>query len=114
LDPNVANTGDLDIDGLSDVLEINTYGTNATNPDTDGDGIPDAYEINNGLNPIVNDAEGDLDGDGISNGQEYTDSTDPNQPNEDQDPAWIIPVAGVGALAAIGIILGIRKQKQAR
>jgi hypothetical protein len=41
--------------------------TPAMQMDTDGDGMPDAYEIANGLNPLVPDANGDRDGDGASN-----------------------------------------------
>ena len=46
----------------------------ATNPflwDTDGDGMPDGWEVAHGLNPLVNDANGDRDGDGVTNLQEY-------------------------------------------
>ncbi|MDY0149038.1 MAG: thrombospondin type 3 repeat-containing protein [Kiritimatiellia bacterium] len=39
--------------------------------DTDGDGMPDAWELANGLDPFVDDANGDADGDGITNLQEY-------------------------------------------
>ncbi len=45
--------------------------TPAMQLDTDGDGMPDAYEIANGLNPLVPDANGDRDGDGSSNISEY-------------------------------------------
>jgi hypothetical protein len=45
--------------------------------DTDHDGMPDTWELANGLNPFVNDANGDLDHDGISNLQEYLSGTDP-------------------------------------
>ena len=39
---------------------------NWTNPDTDNDGMPDGWEIQNGLNPLVNDASDDPDGDGAT------------------------------------------------
>ena len=39
--------------------------------DADKDGIDDAWEVVNGLNPAVNDRQGDLDGDGLSNLREF-------------------------------------------
>ena len=45
--------------------------------DTDGDGMPDVWEIANGTNPLVNDANVDADGDGLSNIQEYWAGTSP-------------------------------------
>ncbi len=67
-DPNNADT---DGDGLLDGDEIYTYNTSATSGDTDNDGMPDAYEIQLGLDPLVNDAAADIDSDGISNLDEY-------------------------------------------
>jgi hypothetical protein len=49
--------------------------------DTDGDGIPDWWEIQYGLNPLVNDAGGDADGDGISNLDEYNSGGNPIVPD---------------------------------
>ena len=65
------NSADGDGDGISDVLEIGTYGTNPMSADTDGDGMNDGWEIANGLNPLVNDANGDRDLDGLTNKEEY-------------------------------------------
>jgi hypothetical protein len=39
--------------------------------DTDKDGMDDAWEIANGLNPALNDRDGDKDGDGLTNIREY-------------------------------------------
>jgi len=53
--------------------------------DTDGDGMPDFWEIDNGLNPNVNDAQNDDDGDGLTNIQEYQYHTDPKNKDTDGD-----------------------------
>ncbi len=47
---------DTDGDGISDYDEIHIYRTNPLLADTDGDGIPDDWEIQHGMNPLVNDA----------------------------------------------------------
>ena len=49
--------------------------------DSDTDGMPDAYEMDNGLNPLMNDANGDKDGDGASNISEYRAGTLANDAN---------------------------------
>jgi len=62
---------DSDGDGLSDYDELFVYGTDPLKTDTDGDGMPDKWEVDHGLNPLVNDANEDKDFDGVSNLQEY-------------------------------------------
>ena len=49
-------TNNTDGDGLIDYDEIFIYHTNPLLADTDGDGIPDGWEVQHGLNPLVNDA----------------------------------------------------------
>jgi alpha-tubulin suppressor-like RCC1 family protein len=75
---NVRNTDplkkDTDGDGLQDGAEVNTHLTNPLSPDSDGDGMEDGWETSHGLNPLVNDAAGDLDSDGVLNNQD----ADPN------------------------------------
>lgn len=47
-------------------------------PDVDGDGMPNAWEVANGLNPLVADAAADDDGDGLSNQTENQLGTNPH------------------------------------
>ncbi|MFK7975627.1 MAG: hypothetical protein AB8C02_05795 [Halioglobus sp.] len=78
---NVGGDPDGDLDGLTDSQE-STEGTNALNPDTDSDGMPDGFEVATpGLNPLIDDAAGDLDGDNVTNLEEFENGTDPNVPN---------------------------------
>ena len=53
--------------------------------DADRDGMDDAWESVHGLNPALNDRNGDIDNDGISNIQEYLHSVDPNATDSDAD-----------------------------
>jgi hypothetical protein len=53
--------------------------------DTDGDGMPDVYEVENGLNPAVNDAALDKDGDGLTNLQDFQRGTRADNPDTDND-----------------------------
>ena len=48
---------DTDLDGLTDDEELNVYGTDPLLADTDGDGAVDGWEIENGYNPLVFDAQ---------------------------------------------------------
>lgn len=70
---------DSDGDGLSDAQEMYLHHTDPHNADSDGDGLPDGWEIRYGLNPLLNDAGGDLDGDGVSNLTEYLQGRDPTK-----------------------------------
>jgi uncharacterized protein DUF1566/carboxypeptidase family protein/PKD domain-containing protein/thrombospondin type 3 repeat protein len=96
--------GDSDSDGMPDVWEI-TYFTdlsqnetddpdsddlpnlaeyhNSTYPndiDTDNDRMNDGWEVEHGLNPITDDSGLDPDKDMFTNGREYQDQTDPQDP----------------------------------
>ncbi|MBA3028876.1 MAG: hypothetical protein FP814_05355 [Desulfobacterium sp.] len=65
--PSHNNTGDNDGDGLFDLMD----------PDDDNDGMPDDWEMEFGLNPLVNDARSDPDSDGVDNISEYREGSDP-------------------------------------
>lgn len=60
-------------------------GTNPNIADTDSDTIPDGYEVESGLQPLVNDAADDLDGDNLTNLTEFTNGTDPDDNDSDDD-----------------------------
>jgi len=74
---------DSDNDGFFDDYEGNLFGNLNQSPgsDYDGDGMPNAWEVAYGLNPLVNDASGDLDGDGYSNLAEYNAGSIPTDQN---------------------------------
>ena len=57
---------DSDGDGLSDGLEVKTYGTNPNDNDSDNDGLFDGPEIDAGTDPF----DPDSDDDGLTDGQE--------------------------------------------
>ncbi len=76
---------DTDDDGLLDSEEdVNLNGqvdageTDPTDDDTDSDSMPDGWEVQYGLNPLVNDAYDDLDNDGHNNLSEYQEGTEPD------------------------------------
>ena len=81
--------GDVDKDGLTNIIELNTYKTNPDHWDTDGDLLPDDWEVANGLNPNLSTGshggDGDLDNDGLSNYKEWTFSTKAGQGGADTD-----------------------------
>ena len=79
------NNSDSDSDGLTDGEEVNTYGTDPNDTDTDNDDMPDEWEVDNALDPLVDDADDDEDSDGLDNYGEYLEGTDPNDSDTDGD-----------------------------
>ena len=57
--------------------------------DVDQDAMPDLWETANGLDPTVDDANGDHDGDGVSNIDEYRQGTNPDSPARPTAMPWI-------------------------
>ena len=70
-------------ENFSDAITFTTSSPSVE--DTDGDGMPDAWEEFYGLNPAVDDADGDLDDDGLSNIMEYKSGTYPDNQDTDGD-----------------------------
>ena len=68
---------DTDNDGLSDGQEVNNHNTSPVNADTDNDGVGDGLEVNQlGINPL----NPDSDSDGMSDGDEILAGMDPSDP----------------------------------
>ena len=98
---------DSDGDGISDDSELNIYGTDPQNHDTDQDGMDDGWEVDTGTDPLVDDAGGDLDGDGILNIDEYNGTIPPGSdipaapilsyPNDGENDVSLTPVFQTGA-----------------
>jgi len=88
-DPNIADTdGDGLTDGTEDADGDGAQDASETDPcdsDSDDDGMNDGYESNNGLDPLSDDASGDLDGDSLSNMAECTKGTYANDTDTDDD-----------------------------
>ncbi|HUT52559.1 MAG TPA: hypothetical protein VM658_04155, partial [bacterium] len=78
--PICAAGEDMDKDGVLDPSE-----TDPCSADTDSDSIPDGYEKAHGLDPLTNDAAGDLDSDGLNNLAEYANGTDADNWDSDGD-----------------------------
>ena len=65
------------------LIKRDLHGTSADNADSDYDGMPDGWEVEYGLDPLVDDADGDAEGDSISNYLENVIGTDPQNPDTD-------------------------------
>jgi hypothetical protein len=86
----VPNSCDAFPDDINEWLDTDKDGIgNHSDPDDDNDGMPDEWELQNMLNPFVDDSTDDPDGDGWSNIKEYEGGTDPNDP--DSHPSNAMP-----------------------
>jgi hypothetical protein len=72
--------GDFDLDGLSNISELNLHGTNPTLFDTGGNGFSDAVAVALGIVGSV-----DADGDGLTNAEELAMGTNPFSADSDGD-----------------------------
>ncbi|GHB99995.1 alpha-amylase family glycosyl hydrolase [Cerasicoccus arenae] len=110
--------GDTNGNRIYDAGEI-WLETDPLNNDTDGDGLPDGWEINNGLDPLVNDtdslrtaaiddgdseqgATGDPDNDNLTNLQELVNGTRPLEDDNLPPPAANSIAIGPGDDGSIG------------
>lgn len=75
---------DSDNDAFSDFDEIN-FGTDPLDADTDDDLMPDGWEVDNLLNPLIKDDNLDPDQDELTNHEEYIHNTNPQLNDTDQD-----------------------------
>jgi hypothetical protein len=64
---------------------VETHETNPTEVDTDEDGMPDKWEVDNGTDPVVDDAQEDPDDDDLVNLKEYLAGSNPLDSDTDGD-----------------------------
>ena len=82
---------DSDADGIPDVDETATYGTDPGNADSDFDGVADGAELAAGTNPLVADsgAAVDSDGDGLLDADEVGVRHGPRQFADSDGDGWL-------------------------
>ncbi|MBW1812305.1 MAG: hypothetical protein JRJ39_01165, partial [Deltaproteobacteria bacterium] len=92
---NISPTLDSDGDGITDVAEIDIYGTDPYNADTDGDGISDGDELahwgdnwnqDGDGDGVINLLDDDSDNDGFPDGDEISRGYDPADFNSTPPP----------------------------
>ncbi len=99
MDRILAQNLDTDGDGLTDIAEMEVYGTDPMNADTDGDGLSDSQELALGTDPT----NPDTDGDQVWDGEEVVESlTDPLAADFDGTVTDVDVVNGSETNAALG------------
>lgn len=90
---------DRDQDGLNG-CEESFLETSTLLPDTDGDDLLDFYEMRDGTDPTVADANSDLDFDGVDNADEIRGGTDPSEADKDvyRDQRIVYGLDDLGAM----------------
>ncbi len=76
---------DSDNDELNEYEEIFIYFTDPYDPDHDSDGMPDGYEVENLLDPLIDDSLEDPDNDELVNINEYIFGCNPQDDDSDDD-----------------------------
>ena len=85
----------LDGDGNGVALpDVGAFETVLATSDSDRDSMRDGWELENLLNPTVDDAARDQDGDGLRNADERTAGTNPTQASSSLNLETILPVTG--------------------
>lgn len=89
-DPNKITPGQCGC-GFDDIDSDGDGTADCIDNDYDNDGMPDDWEDENGLDPLIDDADEDLDGDGFKNILEYLRNTDPQDPTDHPSRAmpWV-------------------------
>ncbi|GAF82809.1 unnamed protein product, partial [marine sediment metagenome] len=86
-------------------------GTTPYDLDSDDDGMTDGWEVDNLLDPLIDDAAGDADGDGATNYEEFLAQTDPQnagsfpRPGEADSGGFCAPGGSAGSGAAMMFLL---------
>lgn len=84
----ICESTDSDQDTIPDLIEIEIGldpNINDNNGDLDGDGLPNIWEYENGLDPTLDDSSLDLDSDGLTNLEEFELGSSPNNNDTDFD-----------------------------
>jgi hypothetical protein len=100
---------DFDHDGLTNLAELLSNGTDPRNPDTDGDGIADGEEVVGGGDGfITNPLLADTDGDGIRDALEIATGTDPTDPTSFNLARALrsLTVTPTGFVLTVNLVLG--------
>lgn len=80
-----ANDSDSDNDGLLDGAEVDQYGSNPLQTDSDGDGFPDKWEADHGLDLNRDDRKEDRDFDFLTNEEEFVAGLNPASSDSDSN-----------------------------